>query len=110
MKPKDHLVTLSNLQKRKDEEYGEAWRSGGKVWVALFPDGITLKTESDFGRFGLLNMIVGKVNRYVKNWQSGHPDSLDDLAVYATMLRAMDDDSFKARIRKADEISDGEGA
>ena len=107
MKPKDHLVTLSNLQKRKDEEYGEAWRSGGKVWVALFPDGVTLKTESDFGRFGLLNMIVGKVNRYVKNWQSGHPDSLDDLAVYATMLRAMDDEK---RPRKVDDISDGEGA
>lgn len=90
--PADTLRDLANLQEAKDAEYGADWRKFGARMAAFFPEGVTLEAPEDFGRFALLVHIVGKIGRYCANFDrtEGHPDSLKDLAVYATMLEALD--------------------
>lgn len=91
--PAETLRTLGDLQEDKDAEYGADWRKFGPRMAAFFPDGVTLRTPQDFGRFAILMHIVGKVGRYTANFaEGGHPDSLKDMAVYATMLEALDHD------------------
>ena len=58
--------------------------------LALFPNGVQLKTEEDFGRWGVFSTIIGKMHRYAVNFDKGHDDSLRDAIVYAAMLRELD--------------------
>jgi len=89
--PADLLEKAAELFKERDQAYGSSYKQFGKIVLAFFPDGITLKTEDDFTRWGLLNMIFSKINRYCNNFQgSGHPDSLADLSVYSAMLAEID--------------------
>lgn len=85
------LSRLSDLHKTKNEEYGNGYLEFGKIFMGLFPNGVKLETESDFTRFGALNIMVSKLDRYCKNFtKGGHSDSLDDLSVYTAMLREID--------------------
>ena len=64
----------------------------GALLLALFPEGVTLKTEDDFTRFKNLAQVADKLHRYAVNFEKGgHPDSLDDLAVYAQIQLYMDE-------------------
>ncbi len=69
--------------------YGTIYKDFGKVLKGLFPNGITLNTEEDFTRFGLLSSCASKLNRYcgaMGKGKGGHQDSAHDLSVYAAML------------------------
>ena len=58
----------------------------------LFPNGVTLKTEGDFNRWGTMNMIVAKITRYANAFESGgHQDSIHDLGVYSFMQEELDE-------------------
>jgi hypothetical protein len=60
--------------------------------AALFPEGVELKSPSDFTRFALFAQAHGKLVRYAARFAAGgHPDSLDDTAVYAQILRFVDE-------------------
>lgn len=88
----DRLRGAADLFEQRDKEYGSVYKDYGKLMVAYFPDGITLKTEDDFSRFGILNMILSKTNRYAANFKKGgHKDSLSDISVYSQMLSELDD-------------------
>jgi hypothetical protein len=85
------LHQLAALFEERDKQYGAAYLDVGKVWIALFPNGLTLKTERDFRRACLLMMLIHKLKRYAAGWErGGHDDSLDDLAVYAMMNKHSD--------------------
>lgn len=89
--PADLLHKAADLFEKRDKAYGSSYKQFGEIVLAFFPDGIILKTEDDFTRWGLLNMIFSKINRYCNNFQEGgHPDSLADLSVYSAMLAEID--------------------
>lgn len=87
----DRLRGLGALYDRKNAEYGDSYKSFGPFASSLFPDGLKIDSPADFGRMMVFLQIVGKVHRYAANFHNGgHGDSLDDIAVYAQMLRELD--------------------
>ncbi len=87
----ERLEQLTNLFKQRGEQYGDSYRRTGHVMAALFPNGVVLKTVSDYNRFGNFSMIVNKVVRYANNFSNGgHEDSLDDISVYAVICQDLD--------------------
>lgn len=64
----------------------------GKVMMGLFPHGVSLNDADEFARFALFCLVMVKQSRYAMQFKSGgHPDSLEDMAVYALMLGEVDD-------------------
>lgn len=72
--------------------YKDNYKLVGPIYKALFPTGVSLNSETDFNRFAILTQIIAKLSRYTFNWRSGHSDSLNDLSVYAAMLRELDEE------------------
>ena len=86
----DRLKAAAELYASKNKLYKDNYKKIGKIYCAMFPNGITLKTEDDFNRFAILIQIMNKVVRYNNNWATGHTESLDDLMVYPAMLAELD--------------------
>lgn len=77
--------------KERNAAYGSNYVNVGKAMLALFPKGVTLKTEDDFKRFHLLELAVVKLSRYCNNFESGgHQDSIHDQGVYCFMIEGID--------------------
>ena len=92
----DRLQRMADVHRERGKGYGDNYKHSGKRFVGLFPRGITLSTEEDFAWFSLFVLLDSKLSRYAQNREinkTGHADSLDDLAVYAQMLREIDDES-----------------
>jgi len=91
MKPDAQLIQLADLFKERNQQYGNSYKETGKVFEALFPNGIKIDGELDFNRFCILVQIVGKLNRYCNNFAMPlSSDHLKDISVYATMLLELD--------------------
>jgi hypothetical protein len=59
--------------------------------LAMFPDGIELKTYEDWMRMQFVMLDVVKSTRYAQNFKNGgHADSVHDKIVYAAMLESTD--------------------
>ena len=86
------LEIASKLYIEKNKEYGDSYLQHGRIMDELFPKGIALENSRDHARFGMLTMVVGKLTRFCNNFACGHEDSLDDLIVYAAMLRELYED------------------
>lgn len=85
------LRSAADLFDERNAVYGNNFEMVGKLMVAMFPDGITLKTEEDHNRFHLFMLKVVKLSRYAINYENGgHQDSLDDDIVYTAMVGALD--------------------
>lgn len=79
-----------NTFKERNAIYGDSYLAHGSIMQSLFPDGVTLKTQSDFNRYSLINTIVAKMMRYVNCFESGgHTDSAHDMIVYSAMLEEL---------------------
>ena len=92
--PADFLEDAAEIFKEKSKEYGDSYKTFGKIMLSYFPYGLKLKTEKDFTRFGILNIMISKTDRYCKNFTNGgHQDSLLDLSIYSTMLKEIDNDN-----------------
>ncbi len=86
------LKKLGELYRERNAVYGNNYILHGKMMMALFPRGVQLRTEDDFNRFAVFIHIMTKVSRYAQQFHNGgHPDSLDDLAVYSQILRHVDE-------------------
>lgn len=92
MTPDEILAQAAKTFKERNAVYKSNYTQMGPLLAALFPEGITLKTELDFVRFHLLMLVMVKATRYVQNWEAGHQDSLRDAAVYFAMLESVDND------------------
>ena len=86
----DTLRSLGDLYRERNRSYGDSYLKYGKIMTALFPDGITLKSEEDFNRIGALSCIVSKMARYTNNLEVPHRDSLHDIAVYSIIIDELD--------------------
>jgi len=78
------LEKAAETYRQRNAIYGDNYKEHGRLMAALFPNGLTLKTEEDWIRFGVLHMCIHKVGRYCN--ANGHKDSAHDLSVYAAML------------------------
>ena len=83
---KDGLQTYSERRK----VYGDSYIKHAKVMEAMFPDGVKLKTEVDYARWSIINLIMVKFVRYAKEFDSPHQDSIHDSGVYCFVLEELD--------------------
>jgi hypothetical protein len=74
----------------RNKTYGDSYKEHGLVMGSLFPNGVTLLTDEDFIRYGLLNSMMTKIKRYTNSFGTPHADSTLDLSVYAAMLHEID--------------------
>jgi len=93
----DSLRAAAEIYEERNKMYRDNYKNFGKVWLALFPDGISTTSAEDpvaaCNRLGIMVQMVGKLTRYAANFnRGGHDDSLDDLAVYTMMLKELDAD------------------
>lgn len=89
----DILKECSELYKQRNKVYADNYKRHGEIMLALFPNGITLKTKDDHNRFGLLTQKVYKLTRYGENFhKGGHEDSIIDDCTYSAMLAELDMD------------------
>lgn len=78
------LESMAQTYRDRSKVHGESFRRVGPALAAMFPDGITLKTEQDFCQFHLLDWIVGKMCRFSATGMN-HADSIHDIGAYAAM-------------------------
>lgn len=78
------LESMAQTYRDRSKVHGESFRRVGPALSALFPDGITLKTEQDFCQFHLLDWMVGKMCRFSATGMN-HADSIHDIGAYAAM-------------------------
>ncbi len=92
--PDKILLSAAATFTERNKEYRNNWRMVGPVMKEMFPDGIDLLTMEEQERFHIFSLIVVKLTRYAVNFQGGgHRDSIHDIAVYAAMLEAIDDEA-----------------
>jgi hypothetical protein len=85
------LAALARIYEERGKVYGDDYKNHGKVMVALFPNGLTLKSVDDFNRYSCFKELITKTSRYAPNFvKGGHADSLDDISVYSQMLQELD--------------------
>lgn len=90
-RPDKTLGLLADLYRDRNAAYGDSYLTFGPVMEAMFPDGLVLRSAEDWNRFALFFLTVVKVHRYAMRFHDGgQQDSLDDIAVYAQMLRHVD--------------------
>lgn len=86
------LRESAQTYEERNKLYGDNYKLFGHVMTALFPTGLKIETYQQWNQIGIFVQIVSKISRYAENInRGGHDDSLLDLAVYATMLRELDD-------------------
>lgn len=84
------LCSAADIYEQRNKIYGNNYFRFGTVAREILGN-IELKSAEDFNRFGILVQILSKITRYGENFKrGGHDDSLDDLAVYAMMLKELD--------------------
>jgi hypothetical protein len=94
MTPDEYLSAASDTFREKRKQYGNNYRVLGKVMSAMFPDGLTIKTETDWNRIHLFLLSMVKKTRYANNYEKGgHEDSVIDDIVYLAMLHEIDDEA-----------------
>lgn len=89
--PSDMLQDAADTFKERAEVYGDNYKNFGKVMMTLFPNGLKIEGVDGWNRLGIIVQIISKLTRYCENAnKGGHDDSLNDLAVYSSMLRSLD--------------------
>jgi hypothetical protein len=82
------LATAAKTFLKKNKKYGDNWVTVGRVFAALYPNGITLKTEYDFILFHWMSWKIGKMTRFVNTGHT-HQDSIHDDGVYTFMIETL---------------------
>lgn len=86
------LRSKADLYKQRNEIYGDNYHRFGPIFSLLMDNqSLNVRSTHDMTRLGVLVQIVSKITRYCETFNvGGHDDSLDDLAVYAMMLKELD--------------------
>jgi hypothetical protein len=99
------LETAAKTNKERGGKYKDSMFRSSEALVALFPDGLTLRTAEDWTRAQTLMQIVGKLGRYCSNWEElGHEDSALDNINYNAILASLDR-MFKRRRADGNNLS-----
>lgn len=87
----NQLNDKAALYKQRNALYGDTYKAQGAAMIELFPKGLALKSVNDHNRFAIFQTMMSKMCRYASNFHNGgHEDSLDDISVYAMMLKELD--------------------
>ena len=90
--PSERLRDCADLFEERNAIYGDSYKRVGDIIQALGLKEVHLTTGHQVSRFVCLIQMVYKFTRYCEKFESGgHPDSLADLSVYATMMAELDD-------------------
>lgn len=90
------LNRLSELYAERNAVYKDNYLKVGGVMSAMFPDGMVLKTAEDFNRWHLFELAIVKLTRYANQYEAGgHPDSIEDMIVYLSMVAGLDNAAAK---------------
>jgi len=81
------LEQAAATYKERNAVYKDANKRVAATLVALFPDGVVLKTYDDFLRWHNFELIVVKLGRFATSGLT-HKDSLRDSIVYNAMLES----------------------
>ncbi len=93
----DQLKKKAAIYEERNALYKDNYKRFGGMVHAIMPN-INLKSKDDCNRFGVLVMLFSKLSRYAAQFdQGGHDDSLDDLCVYAMMLKELDGEAKKTK-------------
>jgi hypothetical protein len=84
------LYRAASTYKERRAAYGASEQKFADIAMAMFPDGLHLRTRKDWVRYGMLHQIIGKLARYAKDFFIPHIDSIHDIVPYAAMLEAED--------------------
>lgn len=87
----DLLLKALKTQQERAKIYGKSHEKHGNISLALFPDGLVLRTAEDFNRFAVIDLLIVKLNRLSEAFSNGefHHDSPHDLGVYAFMFEEL---------------------
>lgn len=88
----NELISKAELYAQRAAIYGDNYVRFGPIMAQLMAtQKLDPTNEKDMARFGIFVQVVSKITRYAENFnRGGHDDSLDDLAVYAMMLKELD--------------------
>lgn len=81
----DIMLEAVETFRKRNAQYKDGQNNVGGVMMALFPDGVTLKTKEDFIKWHLLELLVVKITRFANGGLS-HIDSIHDAGVYSFMI------------------------
>jgi len=84
----DILAEMADTFRERNKIYGDNYKTVGNVMLALFPDGMSHKTDHDYNIWHLMELAVVKLTR-LANSKMTHKDSVHDAAVYLAMLESM---------------------
>ena len=84
----DILADMAETFRERNKVYGDNYKRVGDVMVALFPEGVELKTQEDFNTWHLFELMIVKLTRFA-NSSLTHVDSIHDCAVYAAMVQSL---------------------
>lgn len=100
----EQLRKNADLFEQRNVVYGSNYLSFGHVMMALHPDGLVLDTEDKMNQAGVWFHLVDKMSRYanhINRGMPGHSDSMNDISVYATIMREVDENiALKSKSRK----------
>jgi hypothetical protein len=103
MKADEQLYAAAHTFRKKREEYGNNYLVIGKLMAAMFPEGLTVKTEEEWNRLHLFLLSIVKISRYANNYdKGGHADSILDNIVYLAMLHELDDEAICKKFLNSD--------
>ena len=106
---RERLAALGDLIESR-AIYGDSYKTIGQVMAALFPSGVSLCTGEEMNRLVTFIQLVWKVRRYAAAFDAGgHEDSLDDLAIYAQLMKEIDRGKASVSVGAAPSVSVGEG-
>lgn len=93
----DELSAKAALYRQRNEMYKDNYKRFGPMVHAMMKD-LRLSSADDFNRYGVLTMLFSKLGRYATQFANGgHDDSLDDLCVYAMMLKELDQEARRKK-------------
>lgn len=84
----DILAEMADTYRDRNKVYGDNYKRVGDVMMALFPNGVELKTQEAFNIWHLFELMIVKVTRFANTGLS-HVDSIHDCAVYAAMVESL---------------------
>jgi len=92
--PPEILRAAAATFEERNKTYGQNYKQVGPTMMALFPNGVELRTANDFTRWHMFELLVVKMTPFA-NSNLVHEDSIHDAGVYAAMIQ-----SFNSEINK----------
>ena len=89
------LEAMARTYRERNAVYGDNFRMVGRVMEAMFPEGVALRSATDYDVWHLFELKIVKLTRFAIS-RLTHTDSIHDDAVYSAMIEAL----LQERVRR----------